>query len=94
MHLVVFSYVIVAVPIEVLEHSQMADVDSARSIPMLAPIIPQQPLLRAPPLPPNMLPPPPRLPLRVPPPPPHFRTSCLIFAFLGKMNPSFVEIIV
>lgn len=66
---------------EVLEHGQV-DGDSMRSAPMLAPIIPQQPLLRAPPLPPNMLPPPPRLPLRVPPPPPHFRTSYfLIFLF-------------
>ncbi|VDK79159.1 unnamed protein product [Litomosoides sigmodontis] len=63
----------VEIPMEVLQHNQIADADSARSIPILAPIIPQQPLLRAPPLPPNMLPPPPRLPLRVPPPPPHFR---------------------
>ncbi|EJW83587.1 hypothetical protein WUBG_05502 [Wuchereria bancrofti] len=64
----------VEIPMEVLEHSQLTDVDNARSVSMLAPIIPQQPLLRAPPLPPNMLPPPPRLPLRVPP-PPHFRMS-------------------
>ncbi|MCP9265936.1 WW domain-binding protein 11 [Dirofilaria immitis] len=63
----------VEIPMEVLEHSQIANGDTMRSAPMLAPIIPQQPLLRAPPIPPNMLPPPPRLPLRVPPPPPHFR---------------------
>ncbi|VDN27027.1 unnamed protein product [Gongylonema pulchrum] len=67
-----------------------AEIMQPSSNPSLGPVIPQDRLLRAPPMPPNMLPPMPRLPLRVPPPPPRFPGPILPIPFIRPSKSSSV----